>query len=248
MALRETHRIALISDIHGNEIALREVLRSIDRLGADEIVCLGDVATLGVSPSRVIEMLQRLACRCIMGNHDDYVLDDKLIRSQTSVPMVIDAIDWCRDQLSPDQIAFVARFEAGIDLPLGDRGRLKLYHGSPSSNMVDLLADTPSEEFDRQLGPARATVMAGGHTHVQMVRQHRGVWVVNPGSVGAPFREFVHRALPTILAHAEYASIVVRGDEIGVELHRVDLDRRELAEAALASANPMRAALASHYL
>ena len=58
------HRIALISDIHGNGIALREVLRSIEKQGVDDIVCLGDVATLGVVPGEIIDTLQRLGCPC----------------------------------------------------------------------------------------------------------------------------------------------------------------------------------------
>ena len=90
--------------------------------------------------------------------------------------------------------------------------------------------------------------MAGGHTHVQMLRQHRGSLVVNPGSVGAPFREFAHPAPPTILAHAEYAVVEARGRDLGVSLRRVELDRRELAKAARGSRNPMREELAAPYL
>jgi len=245
--MTHAHRIALISDLHGNAIALREVLRSIEVGGADEIVCLGDVATLGVAPAEVVATLQRLRCRCIMGNHDDYLLDPTLIDAHRDTPMLSDAIDWCRDQLSSEQIDFVRRFERGLDVPLGDHHRLMLFHGSPSSNTVDLLADTPPDTFDGQLGFERATVMAGGHTHLQMLRQHRGALVVNPGSVGAPFREFAHGGLPKILDHTEYATIEVRGADVGVTLHRVALNRRELAKAALASANPMGSFLAAGY-
>jgi predicted phosphodiesterase len=241
------HRIALISDIHGNAIALREVLRSIEARGADQIVCLGDVATLGVSPGEVVDALQRLGCRCIMGNHDDYLLDPALVDSHSSPPMILEAIEWCRQQLSSEQIAFVRGFERGIELPLAAGQRLRLFHGSPSSNLVDLLADTPAETFDEQLGPDRALVMAGGHTHLQMLRQHRGVLVVNPGSVGAPFRELPTDGRPTILPHAEYASVEVEGAGVAVTLHRVALDRRALARAALESANPMRSELAAAY-
>src|SRR5258706_11810233 len=98
--MKASHRIALISDLHGNAIALREVLRSIEARGADEIVCLGDVATLGVAPAEVIATLQRLGCRCIMGNHDDYLLDPDLIDAHRDTAIISDAIDWCRDQLS----------------------------------------------------------------------------------------------------------------------------------------------------
>jgi len=241
------HRIALISDLHGNAIALRETLRHIRSHGVDEVVFLGDAATLGIAPGETIDMLQRIGCRCILGNHDEYVLDKDRSDDHNADPTIREAIDWCRDVLSPDHIAFLRGFERGFALPLGRRQELKLFHGSPDSTTVDLLAGTPVGDFDAQLGPERAAVMAGGHTHVQMIRQHRGTWVVNPGSVGAPFREFVNHGPPTILPHAEYATVEARGDAIGVTLHRVPLDRHELAKAALESRNPMREALASHY-
>lgn len=246
--MTERVRIALISDLHANEIALREVLRSIERQGADEVVCLGDVATLGIAPAEVIDILRRLGCRCIKGNHDDYLLDAELVDPHLESQMIVEAIDWCRDQISPDQLEFLRGFEDWIELALGRDVSALLYHGSPTSNTVDLLSETPAELFDEQLGPRRATVMAGGHTHVQMVRPHRGSLVVNPGSVGAPFREFPNGGRPTILGHAEYATIEVRDGDVGVTLHRVALDRHELARAALASPIPMRSALASHYL
>jgi diadenosine tetraphosphatase ApaH/serine/threonine PP2A family protein phosphatase len=206
------------------------------------------VATLGVAPGEVVDALQELGCPCILGNHDEYLLDPELIATHTSDALIIEAIDWCRDQLTREQTEFLGAFSEGLELPLeGDR-QLKLFHGSPSSNMVDLLAETASDLFDRQLGPERAAVMAGGHTHVQMLRQHRGTVVVNPGSVGAPFREPIHAGPPTILGHAEYASVEVRDGEVAVSLHRVPLDRDELARAARATTNPMREELAAIYL
>ena len=164
------HRIALISDLHGNAIALRAVLRSIEAYGVDETICLGDGATLGVAPVEVIERLRDLGCRCVMGNHDDYLLEPSLAHEHTEIPAVIEAIEWCREGLSTQHLDFVRSFDRGFELPLGDGHRLKLFHGSPSSNTVDLLADTPSATFEAQLGPERSTVMAGGHTHVQMLR------------------------------------------------------------------------------
>jgi putative phosphoesterase len=244
--MNTVHRIALISDLHANAIALRRVLHTIREQGCDEIVCLGDLATLGPAPCEVVDMVRDLRCRCVMGNHDEYLFDPELARAHSS-GMILDAIDWSREQLTTEQIDFARSFESGFVLPLGDHHQLQLFHGSPSSNMVDLLAETPEERFDAQLGPERATVMAGGHTHVQMMRQHRGTLVVNPGSVGAPFREFVNGCKPTILAHAEYATVEARGRDVSVTQHRVALDRDELRQAALASSNPMRDALASPY-
>jgi hypothetical protein len=162
--------------------------------------------------------------------------------------MIREAIDWCREVLPEEHKAFLRGFEPGFVLPLGRREELMLYHGSPASNAVDLLSDTPADELELQLGHRRAAVMAGGHTHVQMIRQHRGHWLVNPGSVGAPFLEFVNHGPPRIPARAEYATVQSRGEHVSVALHRVGLDRHALAKAALESANPMREALAAHYL
>src|SRR5262245_31846298 len=125
-------RIALISDLHGNAIALREVLRAIERQGADEIVCLGDVATLGAAPGEVVDRLQRLGCRCIRGNHDDYVLDASLTDAHCESALILEAIDWCRGELSREQIEFVRGFAQGFALALENGQRLLLYHGSPS--------------------------------------------------------------------------------------------------------------------
>jgi putative phosphoesterase len=241
------HRIALISDIHGNEIALRHVMRSIREHGADEIVCLGDVATLGVAPREVLDMLKYQGCPCIAGNHDDYVLGGALDDGHASTEVLRDAILWCRDELSKPQLEFVRGFEEGLELALGDHHTLHVFHGSPSSNLVNLLPDTPSSELNHLLGEPRGTVMAGGHTHIQMLRQHQGRLLVNPGSVGAPFREYPVAGPPLILPHAEYAIVEARGPDINVTLHRIALDRAALARAAAASKNPLASELALAY-
>lgn len=241
------HRIALISDIHGNEIALRHVFRSIRELGTDQVVCLGDVATLGVAPREVLDMLKYEGCPCIAGNHDDYVLGGPLDDGHAATDVLRDAILWCRDELSSPQLEFVRGFEEGLLLPLGKHHILHLFHGSPSSNLVNLLPDTPSSELTTLLGEPRGTVMAGGHTHIQMLRQHQGTLLVNPGSVGAPFREYPESGPPRILPHAEYAIVEARGADINVMLHRVSLDRQALARAAAASKNPLASELALAY-
>jgi len=66
-------RIALISDLHGNALALKEVLARIANLGVDQIVCLGDVATLGPDPERVLELVHESNAICILGNHDEFM-------------------------------------------------------------------------------------------------------------------------------------------------------------------------------
>jgi hypothetical protein len=113
--------------------------------------------------------------------------------------------------------------------------------------MEDLLATSSGEELERMLGNERATIMAGGHTHIQMLRQHRGTLIVNTGSVGAPFKEFVDHKPPTIMPYAEYATVAAEAGGPQVTLRRVPLDKRALRSAALASTNPLAPMLAQNY-
>jgi predicted phosphodiesterase len=236
-------RIALISDLHANEVALRAVLADADRIGCDEIICLGDVATLGPRPNAVIQILRERTTRRILGNHDDFMLNRDLIHSYTEVPVVVDSVEWCRARLSDDEIAFLRTFSPNLEVPLGGDATLVLYHGTLRSHMEDLLATTPPEEVDEMLLHRRGTVMAGGHTHLQMARQHDGVLIVNPGSVGLPFKEHPVGRPPTLLGHAEYATIEAVAGTVSVDLRRVPVDRRAMAAEIAATDNPLR-----HYL
>ncbi len=187
----ETMRIALLSDIHGNDVAFGAVLKDMRRRGADQIVFLGDVATLGPNPQSTVELLFELNCSCIMGNHDAFLLEPTLVEAYTKATLVIEAIGWCREQLSNESLDFLAGFHSSLEIPLGANSKLLLYHGSPRSNVEEILATTPPEQLEVLLDGQHATVMAGWHTHLQMLRQHRGGLLLNAGSVGQPFKEYV---------------------------------------------------------
>ncbi|KRQ03812.1 protein phosphatase [Bradyrhizobium manausense] len=228
-------------------MALRAVLADIKRRGVDQTVCLGDVATLGPSPQRSVDLLIELNCPCIMGNHDAFLLEPGLVKTYTQASAVIDAIDWCRDQLSSGSFDYLRTFKPVAELPLG-LGAMLLYHGSPRSNVEDILATTPPEQLDVLLGERQASVMAGGHTHVQMLRQHRGRLVLNVGSVGMPFRDYVAGARPTILAHAEYAVLEEINGVVDVSLCRVPLDRTAMRDSLARSTSPLSGWLAEQYV
>lgn len=237
-------RVGLISDLHGNEVALRAVLAELD--GVDQIVCLGDCATLGPRPREVLGLLRDRGIPTILGNHDDFLLDPTLVTTYTEAPIIADAVAWCGAELAADDLALVRTFVPGMTLDLG-RATLALFHGSPRSHMEVLLATTPADALDDALGDLRATVLAGGHTHLAMVRQHHGALLVNPGSVGLPFERYNAGGPPTVLPHAEYAIVDAVNGNVGVTLRRVALDRDALRAQNAAVAHPLQAGLAQHY-
>lgn len=225
-------RVALISDIHGNELALRAVLRDMERQAVDQVACLGDVATLGPRPREVLKLLRQHCDVCIQGNHDEFLTQPSTLAEYTDVPVIVDAVTWCREQLDDEDLRFISTFQDRHTMDLGHGRSLLLFHGSPVSHTFDLLPTTDAQAVERCLHQHRGDVMAGGHTHIQMLRQHRGDLLVNPGSVGMPFREYVAGARPEIMAHAEYAVVDAHRAGVAVRLHRVPLERAALRQAA----------------
>jgi predicted phosphodiesterase len=240
-------RMALISDVHGNATALQAVLDDIAGARVDEVVCLGDVATLGPEPSRTLELIDTHCSVLIAGNHEQFLLDPPSVHAYTSVAVVLEAIAWCVDALGDDDRRVLQRAVPMARRPLG-RSELLAYHGTPRSNVENLLATTPAEEVDEMLDGHRAPVMAGGHTHIPLLRRHHRELLVNPGSVGMPFERFVGASPPTVLPFAEYAIIdgpddaaAPHGTDVRVEFRRVHVDLNELVRTLRASANPFSA-------
>lgn len=224
-------RIAFISDIHARLERLDAVLRDVDRVGVDEIVCLGDVATMGPEPRGVIERLRDLGCPCVLGNHDEFLLRPGLAREVYGrLPAVCDNVETCCAAIPDGELDFLRSFVASLTFDLPGGATLLAFHGTPDSNMGMVLATTPDGELDDIFEAYDATVMIGGHTHEQMLRRHRDKLIVNAGSVGMPWAlpfEGWEHGVPAVAPWAEYA--IVQADEsaegsaVGVELRRVAL-------------------------
>ncbi|HEX6383732.1 MAG TPA: metallophosphoesterase family protein [Anaerolineae bacterium] len=231
-------RIALISDIHGNLVSLEAVLADIERERPDELICLGDVATLGPQPREVVARLRALDCPCITGNHETYLFNADLGRAYMDVAWFAQSIDWCRDQLTASDFEYLRTFKPLLKLTLDATTTLLCFHGSPESNTDNIFAVTPADELDRMLAGHTATMMIGGHTHVQMLRQYRGTLVVNVGSVGMPFEQMPFKDTPRVLPWAEYAIISYVRGVLSVEMRRVPVDMSAIKQSALNSTMP----------
>jgi predicted phosphodiesterase len=232
-------RIAIVADIHGNLVALDAALAAIGRDQPDQLVCLGDVAATGPQPSEVLDRLRALGCPVVMGNADAWLLKPRQSDTTDEDIRRIEEIDqWCAGQLRPDQLEYLRGFEPLLTLPLSDTASLLCFHGSPRSFDEIILATTPDQELEQMLAGYRATIMAGGHTHTQVLRRFGETLVVNPGSVGLPFERIDAGARTRNPPWAEYAIVSCSGGELGVELRRVSFDARIVVRAAMQSGMP----------
>jgi putative phosphoesterase len=234
-------RIALISDIHGHDTALEAVLDALARQAVDSVVCLGDVATLGPQPRQVLARLKDLGCACILGNHDAALLDPASAPQNHIPPVLVPTLAWCAGQLTRGERDFVQSFRSAIEVPLGEGVTLLCFHGSPRAATDQILATTPDETLAGLLAGSTAAILAGGHTHIQMLRQHAGRPVLNPGSVGSVFLVPPGpETFPTLSPWAEYGILDWASGTMRFEFHRVPFDTRAFAEVVAKSDIPIQ--------
>ena len=234
-------RIGLIADIHGNLIALDTVLVEIDRAGVDALVCLGDVAALGPDPAGVIARLRERGCPVLMGNTDAWLLDlDAIDQPGPQSPHSQEVGRWCAEQLSDADRAYVRSFVPTFTQPLGDGTTLLCFHGSPRSYLEVIAATTPAADLDALFAGVEATVLVGGHTHIQMVRRHGDAHIINVGSVGLPGVNAGSRELPRNrdVRWAEYGIVGMEAGHLSIELRRTPLDVAAMRARATASGMP----------
>lgn len=229
-------RIAFISDIHGNLPALELVLADIQQAKVDQIVCLGDVASLGPQPREVIVRLRDLQIPVIMGNHDNYLLNLHLTESH--LPWMRAAEAWSWSQLDEDDLNFLRSFQPHLRFALDPDTTILCFHGSIRSNEEFLYPDTSPETLDEIFGGQDARILVGGHTHVQMIRQHRNMIMLNPGSVGMPFEFPTSGQDMRALRRAEYAVIDRADGKLTINLHQLPIDFEKLTQIARASGLP----------
>lgn len=240
-------RIAVFSDVHGNLVALEAVLKAIQGDQPDQMLCLGDVTVFGPQPQETIERLQRLDCAFVMGNTDAFALSPTPLETRDEDSQRIEAIEtWCAGQLTDESKAFLRSFQPTIVLDLAAGKTLLGYHGSPRSFHDPVKSTTSDEQMTAFLGSRHAAVMAGGHTHMVMLRHYRGALVINPGSVGVPYA-YDSSGQSYNPAYAEYALVDDRAGQINITFRRVPYDLAQLEQTIFASGMPYAGWYARHW-
>lgn len=203
--------LAIVSDIHANIEALTAVLADIDRRGAKEIICLGDVVGYGPSPAECLQIAQRRFAVTLCGNHEWAILNEPLGFHRVAR----DAARWHRQSLFPRWWSSKEKKDAWDylkSLPLMHRrGKLLFVHASPSNPTEEYLLRSDLDEILHELGPKLTRAFEKtdwvtfiGHTHYpgiitedarfltprdiecEIELEPERKYIVNVGSVGQP--------------------------------------------------------------
>lgn len=243
-------KIAVISDVHGNLLALESVLADIEAQAVDVTVNLGDILSGPLWVAETADRLMALGLPTISGNHERQLL--------AGAPERMGASDAHAARLLDDrQRAWLAALPA--TLRLGDE--VFCCHGSPASDLQYFLEtvtadrrgdDSPgiraatAAEAEQRAGDtlrdAAPALILCGHTHVPRIMQlGDGRLVVNPGSVGLQAYEDEHphpHVVENRSPHARYAVLTRRRAAWQVELRCVPYEHEAAAALARAHGRP----------
>ncbi len=187
-------RIAVLSDIHSNIVALDAVLASLGTV--DAVWQLGDIVGYGPDPDAVVGRLAEIGATGVRGNHDAAAVGGEQI--EWFNPDARRAMEWTRTAISPDTRAWLA------DLPERHvAGEFTLVHGSPRDPTWEYVTSVPVARANLAVLATRVGFV--GHTHIPVAFREDdgrvevigpghgsslaigdGRLLVNPGSVGQP--------------------------------------------------------------
>lgn len=236
---KETMRLAIVSDIHANLVALEAVLGDLQRRGVERAICLGDVVNSGPQPAETVRWLRTLGWPVVMGNEDQGMLAPQPYQGDDPFYRIISDINlWCLAQLNAEDLDYVSTFKASIEMPLGDDEKLLAFHGSPRSNTDVIASTTPQGQLEQWFAGLSALVFAGGHTHTQMLRRFDRAFLINPGSVGLAYEHKRGRREARNVPWAEYALLDWGEPGISIQFLRVSFDIESLFQAAHAARMP----------
>lgn len=189
-------RVAVITDVHANLVALEAVLADVDREAPDALWCLGDTVGYGPEPGACRALVAERATVCLVGNHDLGALG-VIDVDATFSPDAAAAARWTAAVLDDVDRRFLSSL-----LPHAHTEQVGMYHGSPRDPVWEYVLSADAALAALALEP-RPIVLVG-HSHLALAlgltaELHGGLaphgtaidvasgrWLLNPGSVGQP--------------------------------------------------------------
>ena len=178
-------RVAVISDIHGNYMALEAFLEYLGKHPVDGILCLGDYVTDSPYPERTMELIGRMRegypCVMVRGNREEYLLENQK-KSQGWKPSSANgALYYTALHLPKEAMAFLKGLPREVVFSKDGCPETYLCHGTPGQIRGNVTFGQGSRE--RALGEIEQKYLFGGHSHHQEIFTQGEKTYLNPGSL-----------------------------------------------------------------
>lgn len=171
-------KIAVISDVHANLIALSLALNDAEKSGVNKYVFLGDYVTDGEDCNQIIQVIKQKADYAIMGNREKYVLN---YAPKKGVYNNYKPIAYTYKSLNEESLEYIKALRDHQVIKVGNF-RILMIHGDgygDVTNDFSNMFDTIIENYDFD-------ICLFGHFHKYVDVVYKNKRFINPGSVGQP--------------------------------------------------------------
>jgi predicted phosphodiesterase len=183
-------RVAVVSDIHGNAVAMAAVARDVLASDPDALVFGGDL-TWGPMPEETWRLATKLqeslggSVFFIRGNAERALAE---LRDRARARQTTARERWMLEQHSAGTLDALGTFSTTVTLDVQGLGPTRFCHGSPRTDEELITPRTPDERMIALLEQVDERVLVSAHTHLQFDRHVVGIRSINPGSVGMPYQ------------------------------------------------------------
>lgn len=219
-------KIACISDIHGNKLALDSVLEDIKKEGAARILVLGDLAMGGYDPNYTIEKIFSLEnCEIIQGNTDKLIVnytDEMYNLMYPKNPLMAGALKLDVVEIKKENKELLKNLPENKTVDI-EGIKIQMVHGSPRRQDENIFPDTKISEVEEMVKTSPCDLIFAGHTHIPCgFSLDSGKTVINVGSIG---RSMTEDKMPI------YLLMTVNSDgSFSFEHKKVKYDNKKVAE------------------
>jgi len=230
-------RVIVLSDVHGNAIALEAVRKAIAKEKPDLVAVAGDLVLNGPDPAGTVDILREMeaaGAAIVSGNTDIAVADFDYAAAfpwmSDGVPdMFRAATEWAHDELGDARIWWLRRLPSERRLRAEDGTMILVCHASPGSQTAGFDKELDANVVIERASRTDARVIACGHTHIPEIRDLGWKLVVNAGSAGYVFDGD---------ATASWARIDIDAETPLAEIKRTEFDVLAVANAISARGLP----------
>lgn len=177
-------KVGILSDIHGNSLALDFVCKELKSEGINKIIVAGDLVGYYYNIKNVIARLAEFDSYVIKGNHEEFLLEAKRTGtlSEEFKSKYGSSILLALQNLNIEELNFLVNLKHPKSITL-DSLQILISHGSPWDISEYLYSDSDTATWNKFLHYEEDFFVVG-HTHHQLIKRVKSKIIINPGSIG----------------------------------------------------------------
>lgn len=207
-------KIAIISDIHGNSVALQAVLKDAQENKVDEYIYTGDLVNDLPFGNETLEIVKNTSRKVLKGNKEQYLIEYEQEKYDWDNIQFKNTI-FMYNELSDENKSYIKKLPHCMNIEY-DGIKLCIAHGSPES-VEEQLKYARKDLLDKYTKNLNADALIFGHTHEKMWYEYiNNKLVLNAGCAGVS---------PYYIGKAEYVILTLENGKINnIELKLIDYD------------------------